>query len=288
MTIDFATQTVLLTGASSGIGRSFARALAERGAGLVLVARRADRLESLAAELRDRHGTTVHTIPTDLSVPSAGADLLAATAQRGIRVTSLINNAGFGSFGAFAEADPDRLAREIAVDVSAPVQLTAAFLPQIVGAGSGFVINVASMAAYAPSPRMAVYGAAKAFVLHFTEALWVELRGVGVVAFALSPGATSTEFNQVVGTEDATAGARKRTPEAVVATALAHLARRDPGPSVIDGRANRMGAVAGRLFSRRASVSLMYRITDPSRRERESGRGRGRRRGNGERARVGG
>lgn len=268
MAIDYPTQTVLLTGASSGIGASFATALAARGANLVLVARRADRLETLATELRAHHGVTVHTIPFDLSAPSAGPDLRHAAAQRGIRITSLINNAGFGSFGQFTDEDPEHLATEIAVDVSAPVQLTAAFLPQILAAGGGFVINVASMAAYVPSPRMAVYGAAKAFVLSFTEALWAELRGTEVVAFALSPGATSTEFNQVVGTDDATAGARARTPEAVVATALAHLGRRDPGPSVIDGRGNRLSATAVRLLTRRAAVSLMGRITDPSRRDR--------------------
>lgn len=272
MVIAYTAQTVLITGASSGIGRSFAIALAARGADLVLVARRADRLESLATELRDRHGVTVHTFPFDLSAPSAAADLRDAAAQRGIHVTSLVNNAGFGSFGPFTEADPEHLAREIAVDVSAPVQLTAAFLPQILTAGGGFVINVASMAAYAPSPRMAVYGAAKAFVLSFTEALWAELRGTGVTVFALSPGATSTEFNQVVGTDDATAGARMRTPEAVVATALDHLDRRDPAPSVIDGRGNRLSVNAVRILTRRATVSLMGRITDPSRRTRARAR----------------
>ncbi|WP_422769218.1 SDR family NAD(P)-dependent oxidoreductase [Plantactinospora sp. WMMC1484] len=269
MAIAYHTQTVLLTGASSGIGRSFAAALAARGADLVLVARRADRLESLAAELRDRHRVAAHPIPFDLSTPAAGAKLRDATAERGIHVTSLVNNAGFGSFGPLTGADPERLAREIAVDVSAPVQLTAAFLPQILASGGGFVINVASMAAYVPTPRMAVYGAAKAFVLSFSEALWAELRGTGVTVFALSPGATSTEFNQVVGTDDATAGARMRQPEAVVATALAHLDRHDPGPSVIDGTGNRLGANAVRLLPRRATASLMERITDPGRRRRE-------------------
>jgi short-subunit dehydrogenase len=113
---------------------------------------------------------------------------------------------------------------------------------------------------------MAVYGAAKAFVLSFTEALWAELRGTGVTAFALSPGATSTEFNAVVGTDDATAGARMRRPEDVVTTALTHLDRRNPGPSVIDGGSNRVGAAAMRLLSRRSVVTMMHRLTDPSRR----------------------
>jgi len=113
---------------------------------------------------------------------------------------------------------------------------------------------------------MAVYGGAKAFILSFTEALWAEVRGTGVIVFVVSPGATSTEFNEVVGTEDATAGARKRTPEDVVTTALAHLDRRAPAPSVIDGRGNRLGAVAFRLLSRRTVAALMGRLTDPARR----------------------
>ncbi|MEU4312409.1 SDR family oxidoreductase [Nocardia sp. NPDC024068] len=266
MSISYADQTVLITGASSGIGREFARALAERGAAVVLVARRHDLLNELAAELRSAHGAAVEVIPYDLTSPTAGPDLRKVVAERSMRVTSLINNAGFGTFGPFRDEDPERLAQEIAVDVSAPVQLTSAFLPDLLAAGNGFLINVASMAAYAPTPRMAVYGASKAFVLNFTEALWSELRGCGVAVFALSPGATDTEFNAVVGTDDATAGARMRAPAEVVATALAHLDRRSPGPSVADGMSNRFGAAISRLVSRRTAVVLMDRLSDPSRR----------------------
>ncbi|WP_280399045.1 SDR family NAD(P)-dependent oxidoreductase [Nocardia carnea] len=266
MTRSYSDQTVLITGASSGIGQEFARALAARGAAVVLVARRRDRLDELAGELRSAHGVRAEVIAYDLASPTAGLDLRAAVAERKMRVTSLINNAGFGTFGSFRDEDAGRLAQEIAVDVSAPVQLTSAFLPDLIAAGNGFLINVASMAAYAPTPRMAVYGASKAFVLNFTEALWSELRDSGVTVFALSPGATDTEFNAVVGTEDATAGARMRSAAEVVATALAHLGRRSPGPSVIDGRTNRLAAVAMRLVSRRAAVVLMDRISDPSRR----------------------
>lgn len=264
--IDHRTQTVLITGASSGIGASFATALAARGSNVVLVARRVDRLERLARELEEKHGVTATIIAQDLGSPTAGLDVHAATEAAGVQVTSLINNAGFGTFGPFLAEEPDRLAQEIAVDVSAPVHISAAFLPDLIAAGNGYLINVASMAAYAPTPRMAVYGAAKAFVLSFTESLWAELHGSGVIAFALSPGATSTEFNAVVGTEDATAGAAMRTPDDVVATALAHLDRRHPGPSVIDGAANRVGAGVFRLLGRRTVVTLMSRLTDPARR----------------------
>jgi short-subunit dehydrogenase len=166
------------------------------------------------------------------------------------------------------QEDPDRLAEEIAVDVMAPVQISSAFLPGMVRAGEGFLINVASMAGYTPTPRMAVYGAAKAFVLSFTESLWAETRASGVTVFAVSPGATSTEFNAVVGTEDATAGARMRTADDVVATALAHLERPHPGPSVIDGSANRLSATIGRVISRRRTAVMMHWLTDPARRKR--------------------
>jgi len=206
----------------------------------------------------------VHVVSIDLSTVGAAEVLRSAVEQQGIRVTSVINNAGVGSFGPFAGEDARRRRSDIAVDVIAPVEICAAFLPDVLERGDGFIINVASMAAYVPTPLMAVYGASKAFILSFTESLWAEVRGSGVTVFALSPGATATEFNDVVGTEDATAGARKRRPADVVATALAHLDRRSPGPSVIDGAGNRLSAALGRLLPRRAAVSMMARLTAPA------------------------
>jgi len=215
-------------------------------------------------ELEVAHGVTVTAIPLDLGSLSVGADLSSVVAAAGLRLPGIINKAGFGTFGNFVEEDLDRLAQEIAFDISAPVQISSTFLPGMVAAGTGFLINVASMAAYTPTPRVAVYGAAKAFVLSFTEALWAETRAPGVTVFALSPGATSTEFNAVVGTDDATAG----TADDVVATALTYLERRNPGPSVIDGSSNQLSSNIGRLMSRRAIAILMHRLTDPARRRR--------------------
>ena len=270
MVPNYASQVVLITGASSGIGKELATGLARRGASLVLVARREDRLMELATTLRRDHQATVHVVPMDLASPTVDTDLRRAVDALGVRVSSLINNAGFGTFGYFVDEDRTRLAQEIAVDISAPVKLAAEFLPDIIAGGGGFLINIASMAAYTPTPRMAVYGAAKAFVLSFTESVWAELRKSGITVFALSPGATSTEFNSVVGTDDATAGARPRTVADVAATAFAHLERRNPGPSVIDGPGNRFAASAMRLISRRATVNMMARLTDPGRRRRSS------------------
>jgi short-subunit dehydrogenase len=262
--MDYRNQTVLITGASSGIGASFARALAARGSDLVLVARRRDRLDALADELADAHGVTVTAITQDLGTPSSGSELHAAVTAAGLHITGVINNAGFGTSGTFVEARADWLAQEIAVGVSAPVQISSAFLPGMVTANRGFLINVASLAGYTPIPRMAVYGAAKAFILSFTEALWAETRLSGVTVFAISPGTTNTEFDSVAGADD-TSGSGARSADDVVVTALAHLDRRNPGPSVIDGASNRRTAILPRLLSRRATVMLADRVTDPGR-----------------------
>ena len=267
MTVDYRSHTVLITGASSGIGAAFARALARRGSNLVLVARRTGRLEALAQELRRSTQARIEVIPTDLGSAEAAAELRRATTERGIRVTGLINNAAFGSFALFADSDAEQLAAEIAVAVTAPVQLTSAFLPPMVSAGHGFIINLASVSAYLPSPRMAVYSAAKAFVLSFTESLWTELRGTGITAFAVAPGATATDFTTGMGPDARvlTAGAL-RTPDDVVATALRHLESSSPGPTVVDGRANHLSVLISRFLSRRQSASIAAHIFDPDRR----------------------
>ncbi|MFI0511140.1 SDR family NAD(P)-dependent oxidoreductase [Streptomyces sp. WSLK1-5] len=267
MTVDYPAQTVLLTGASSGIGAALAKALAARGSHLVVVARRAERLESMADELRRTTDARIEAIPADLSHPTAAHELHQAVADRGIHVTSLINNAGFGSFAMFPGTDPEQLTAEIAVHAMAPVQLTAAFLPQMLNAGNGFVINLASVTAYLPSPRMAVYSATKAFVLSFTESLWTELQGTGLTVFAVAPGATATDFTTEMGPEAGVLTAGKlRTPEEVVTTTLRHLERRSPGPTVIDGHVNRLSVFMSRFMSRRRNALMMARVFDPDRR----------------------
>jgi short-subunit dehydrogenase len=260
--VDYHGQTTLITGASAGIGAEFARRLAARGSGLVLVARRRERLEDLAAELRAQHRVEVHVIAMDLAGDNPGQALAERAEQLGLRVTSLVNNAGFGSFGPFHQAEPERLRREIAVDVTAVADISRAFIGQLRTAGRGVLVNVASMAAYQPNPRMALYGATKAFVLSLTEALWEESRGTGLRVLALSPGATRTEFFEVVGTERAAGGTRLASPADVVSTALAALDRRNPPPSVIVGRTNRMMAsLARRLATRRQVIRAVGRLT---------------------------
>ncbi|MFE7772441.1 SDR family NAD(P)-dependent oxidoreductase [Streptomyces sp. NPDC057445] len=259
--VDYRGQTTLITGASAGIGAEFARRLAARGSHVVLVARRQERLEKLAAELAAAHGVQATAIPLDLSRPAAGQTLAEEVARRGLSVTSVVNNAGFGTFGPFHTEDPQRLWEEICVDVAGVVDISRAFIEPLRAAGNGVLINVASMAAYFPVPNMAVYAAAKAFVLSFTEALWHESRGTGLRVLALSPGATSTEFFDVIGTDAADGGGKRQTPEEVVATALRTLDRRTPPPSVASGRLNRAMSSLGRGLSRRRAVMLMGSMT---------------------------
>lgn len=246
----------LVTGASSGIGVAFAHALAARGSDLVLVARREDRLRSLATELEGAHGIRAEVVPADLSLPGAGRMLRERVEGT---VDTVVNNAGFGAHGPLAEEDPEVLERMIAVDVTAVVDLTRAFLPAMLEARHGAIVNIASTAAFQPVPLMAGYGAAKAFVLSFTEAVWQETRPHGVKALALAPGFTSTEFFDVAGNGEATIG-RPRTPAQVVATGLRALDRRSTPPHVIDGAGNAISAIASRLSPRRAVLPVVERL----------------------------
>ncbi|WP_435591190.1 SDR family NAD(P)-dependent oxidoreductase [Nocardia sp. bgisy118] len=260
MPLDHHGALTLVTGASSGIGAEFARQLARRGSDLVLVARREDRLEALAAELEAAHGVAVTVLACDLAEPGAAARLATQLHDRGLRLTGLVNNAGFGTHAPFIHEDPEQIRTEIALDVQAVVELTRTFIDDLRTSDRGVLVNVASMAAYTPIPRMAVYGAAKAFVLSFTEALWYEHRGTGLRVLALSPSATRTEFFDTAGPQ-AAAGQRLQTPQQVVETALRALDRRDPPPSIAVGRMNRLAAALSRLASRKRSVMMMGALT---------------------------
>src|SRR5437660_4891094 len=218
--------TALVTGASSGIGEAFARALAGRGDDLVLVARSADRLEALAAELRARHGVRAEVIAADLADPAAPDAIAAELAARGLAVDTLINNAGFGTHGEFAAQDAKRERDEVIVNAYAPLALTHALLPGMLARKHGEIVNVASTAAFQPVPYMATYGATKAFLLSFSEALAEEVRAHGVRVVALCPGQTDTAFFTEIG--EARVG-RARRPEQLVASALRALRPGRPG-----------------------------------------------------------
>jgi short-subunit dehydrogenase len=259
--MDFNGRRALVTGASSGIGEVFARQLAERGANVVLVARSQDKLETLAQALRDRSGVSIDVLACDLGEPGAGGALAARLAERGVAIDVLVNSAGFGLFGQLHEADPARISQQVQLNVTALTELTCALLPQMRARDYGAIVNVASTAAFQPLPYMAVYGATKAYVLSFTEALWAETRGTGVRVTALCPGATDTPFFDTA-SEHASIGARM-APEEVVDAAFRALERRRC--SVTPGLRNRLLAGAPRLTPRQTVVrSLSARCDLPA------------------------
>ena len=208
-TLDLSQETVLITGASSGLGKEFATQLAAKGANLVLVARRQDRLNRIATEIRRRHKVKVEVIAKDLSEHGVAGEISWELSTRGITVTSLVNNAGFANYESFSDIPTDSLRAEIAVNVHALVELTHMFLPRFEDRGNGFILNVASIAGFQPSPGMVVYGATKAFVLSFTEGLYAERKGSGVRIMALCPGPTETEFFRVAGSDRADGGLKR-------------------------------------------------------------------------------
>jgi uncharacterized protein len=187
-------ETVLITGASSGIGRELARLFAGAGSDLVLVARRGDRLHELSQELTSHYGVKAHVLAKDLTLPSAAREISDELDRSGIVVDVLVNNAGFGDLGAFAELGVERQREMVQVNVLALTELTRRFLPGMISRRRGGILNVASAAAFQPGPLMSVYYATKAYVLHFSEGLAEELSGTGVSVTCLCPGPTATEF----------------------------------------------------------------------------------------------
>lgn len=251
--------SAVITGASSGLGTEFAVQLARRGADVVLVARREDRLRELANRIHTDHGVTATPVPLDLTEPGAATELRRILDGHEISVQTLVNNAGFGMKGTFAEADPARLAAMLQLNVTAVVALTREFLPDLLRDGRGALINVASTAAYQPCPNMALYGATKAFVLSLTEAIAYETRQSNLRVLCVSPGATRTEFFDVVGTEDVAIG-RFQSPEQVVNLAFRTLDRRAVPPSTVSGRLNALTAKVAAIAPRRASLAVTSRL----------------------------
>jgi short-subunit dehydrogenase len=191
----------LITGASAGIGLEIARQLAARGHGLVLVARRKDRLEKLAAELTATYGVRAETVAADVGKDASRRRVPGRLTELELNVEILVNNAGFATNGAFDESDPARELEQVRVLVEANVALTAAFLPAMVQRGRGAILNIASTAGMQPLPYSAGYSAAKAYVLTFSEALHHEQRGHGITVTALAPGPVATDFWQISGWE---------------------------------------------------------------------------------------
>ena len=253
--------TCLITGASSGIGTELARGLAARGLGVTLVARREERLRELATELGSAHGVRAEVVSADVSTERGRKKLFAEVADRGLAVEVLVNNAGFGSGGRFARLDASKEVSMVRTNCEAVVALTRHYLPELERRGRGAVLNIASLIAFQPVPFQATYGATKAFVLSFTDALHEEMRGTGVTVTAVCPGPVRTEFGDAGGF----GGADERIPgplwldaEKVARDALAAVDRGDrvtvPGPH------NQIAALWGQHLPRFVLLPLVRRL----------------------------
>jgi short-subunit dehydrogenase len=239
--------TTLITGASSGIGEAFARALAARGHNLVIVARSEEKLITLCSELGRIRNIHCQYVAIDLLKPESPAHLFEETRSRGLDIDLLINNAGFGSLGDFASLDLERELNIIDLNVRSLVDLTHRYLQPMRARKSGAIINVASTAGFQPVPYMANYSATKAFVLSFSEALSEENREHGIKVMALCPGVTETGFFQA-SRMDKPPARTVQTPEEVVEVALSGLSRGKN--SIISGWPNRFMVTLQRFLPR--------------------------------------
>jgi short-subunit dehydrogenase len=243
----------VITGASAGLGVEFARQCRKRGEEIVLVARRRDRLEALAAELG-----SAHVVAVDLARPGGPAQMISEVAGLGLEIDILINNAGFGVTGRFDSAPSERLLEIIDLNVRALTETCRLVLPVMVERERGAILNVASTAAFQAGPNMAVYYASKAYVLSFTEALHHELKGTGIKVSALCPGPTTSEFSDVAESHSPTLERMKMPAAPVVAAGLAGL---DANKAVvIPGLKNKIGAQASRFLTRAAMRRIIGRI----------------------------
>jgi short-subunit dehydrogenase len=235
----------LVTGASAGLGAEFARQCAARGDEVVLVARREDRLRALASEIG-----RAHVVAADLAAPGASEKMIAGLQARGLSVACLINNAGFGLAGKFADLPLARQREMLDLNIGALTELCRLVLPEMQERRTGAILNVASTGAFQAGPGIAVYFATKAYVLSFTEALHQELKGTGINVSALCPGPTATEFGEVAGITSQSFGALAADARSVVAAGLKGLGRNKA--VIVPGLTNKLSAQSNRLMPRAA------------------------------------
>jgi uncharacterized protein len=256
--------TALITGASLGIGAAFAEALAEEGMDLVLVARSEDRLQQLANTLQSLHGIRADVIVQDLTQPDAATVLYKAVEALGIKIDLLVNNAGFGDYGSFGDRPRQKQLDMIALNVTALVDLTHQFLPQMQQRRSASILNIASIAAFQPMPYMSVYAATKAFVLSFSEALWAENQNTGVHVMAVCPGPTESQFFEAADFPKtlASSGQTIASAETVAREALQALKQKQSNV-VAGGIANQFVANASRFLPRQTLVNGIAKLFRP-------------------------
>lgn len=257
---DYTGKTALVTGASSGMGREFARQLAARGAALILIARSESKLQALAAELVRKHGVSITVIVQDLAKSEAIPHIAARLETLRHYPDILINCAGFATYGPFEKLSIDRQRDEISLNCLASAELTHAMLPGMLQKGAGVIINVASTAAMQPDPYMAIYGATKAFLLSFSNALWGEYRSKGIRVLALCPGATDTAFFDVVNAAEASVGKRMPADKVVTQALQAVDTNRN---TLITGCGNWLLGQLHRFVTRQRLVLIVEQILRP-------------------------
>ncbi len=251
----------LITGASAGIGQAFANELAAGNSNLVLTARRIDRLEGLASDLRSKHGVSVKCVAADLEQPNAPIDIFNFTQANNLPIDFLINNAGFGAYGEFRSSDLARQVGMVNVNCGAVVHLTHLYLPGMIERRRGDILIVASTAAFQGVPYMAVYAASKGFDLLLAEALAQEVKRYGVRVCALCPGATESEFDRVAGSPLDRIGRRVETSQKVVRVGLEALVAGKH--SVVSGMQNKLSSEFQRLIPRRGVTAIAEKIFRP-------------------------
>jgi uncharacterized protein len=253
--------TILITGASAGIGTELARQLAQRGHGVTLVARRRERLDELAEELRQAHGTDVEVRACDLADDTARAALIESLLEGEKRVAGVCNNAGYGTFGRFWELSRDGENNMVRLNCLALVDLTHAFLPPMIERGEGAILEVGSMASFQPTPWNSTYSATKAFVLSFSEGVSAELAGTGVSLTILCPGPVDTEFSEVAGVAEIHSGLPDLLTQSAEEVAHAGVDGMLRGKrTVFTGLPHRLIAQAGRFTPRSALLPVMNLI----------------------------
>lgn len=255
-------KTALITGASVGIGRELAKLFALERYDLVLVARDRARLAEFADELQKQSGITARSFPLDLTASSAPQFLFDQLARENVAVDVLVNNAGYGRRGAFAEVAADESLGQIALNVTALTLLTKLFLDPMLARKSGKILNVASTAGFQPGPTMAVYYATKAYVISFSEALADELRGKGVSVTCLCPGVTDTNFQKRAGTEDTSLFRRQRPMDAATVARNGFRGLMKGKPLVISGLRNWLLAESLRVAPRRLVTAVSRKLLE--------------------------
>lgn len=252
--------TALITGASAGLGASFAQELAKRQTDLVLVARSQDKLQQLAQDLQATYGIQVEVIPQDLTEPDAASKVFERINQKNITIDLLINNAGFGDYGVFSQSSRQKQLKMIQLNILALVDLTHHFLPQMQQRGSGSIINVSSISGFQPLPYLSIYSSTKAFIISFSEAIWAENQHTGVKILAACPGPTETNFFAAANFDQYAPESLKQqktdSPEVVVQEILKALDADDC--TVVTGRwQNHLLVNLPRLLPRKTLVQIV-------------------------------